>query len=222
MDLSHLIYKVNINLNNILIFERKYYMNIEIRKLTPELAEDYVHFFDITPHDENIDEHKCYCVCWCSAKDCVESEFSTREKRRNIALDFVKRGIIQGYVAYENEKIIGWCNANTKSDCLQCISWKRFMQAVKTDDVSSNIKVKSIYCFVIAPDFRRKGIATKLLEYVCEDAANDGFDYVEAYPNKEAKNLSSEFMGYSEMYSKSGFNVEYETEQEFVMRKHLK
>ena len=30
-------------------------MNIEIRRLTPELADDYVHFFDITPHDEYVD-----------------------------------------------------------------------------------------------------------------------------------------------------------------------
>lgn len=41
-------------------------MNIKIKKLTPELADDYVHFFDTTPHDDNIDEHKCYCVCWCN------------------------------------------------------------------------------------------------------------------------------------------------------------
>lgn len=38
-------------------------MNIEIRKLTPDLAEDYIHFFDTTPHDDNVDAHKCYCVC---------------------------------------------------------------------------------------------------------------------------------------------------------------
>lgn len=38
--------------------------NIEIRKLSPELAEDYVHFFDITPHSEipDSDDCKCYCV----------------------------------------------------------------------------------------------------------------------------------------------------------------
>ena len=40
-------------------------MAVEIRKLIPDLAEDYVHFFDTTPHDDNVDEHKCYCVCWC-------------------------------------------------------------------------------------------------------------------------------------------------------------
>ena len=36
-------------------------MAISIRRLVPD-AEDYVHFFDSTPHDDNVDEHKCYCV----------------------------------------------------------------------------------------------------------------------------------------------------------------
>lgn len=39
-------------------------MKIEIRKLIPEDAEDYVTFFDTTPHYEN--DYKCYCVNWCS------------------------------------------------------------------------------------------------------------------------------------------------------------
>ena len=38
-------------------------MNIEIRKLTPELAEDYACFFDETPHNDEY-KHKCYCVSW--------------------------------------------------------------------------------------------------------------------------------------------------------------
>jgi len=37
-------------------------MNLEIRRLTPDLAEDYARFFDRTPHDNHVDEHKCYCV----------------------------------------------------------------------------------------------------------------------------------------------------------------
>jgi hypothetical protein len=43
-------------------------MNIEIKKLSPELTEDYVRFFDVTPHSEkpDADECKCYCVWWCS------------------------------------------------------------------------------------------------------------------------------------------------------------
>ncbi len=41
-------------------------MNIEIRKLTPDLAEDYVLFFDATPHWYDSDERKCYCVPYCN------------------------------------------------------------------------------------------------------------------------------------------------------------
>lgn len=66
-------------------------MNIEIRKLAPEHAEDYVRFFDTTPHDDCVDEHKCYCVCWCS-DDCEGRDYSTVQKRREYALRYVKDG----------------------------------------------------------------------------------------------------------------------------------
>lgn len=125
-------------------------MDIMIRKLTPDLAEDYVHFFDTTPHDDEIDEHKCYCVCWCN-DDCEGKDFSTAEKRRKYAMQYVKGNNIQGYLAYSGNKIIDWCNANTKSDCLKCESWRKFMDYVPLDEPNAGLKVKSIFCFVIAP-----------------------------------------------------------------------
>lgn len=96
-------------------------MEIEIKRLTPELADDYVHFFDITPHDQYVDAHKCYCVCWC-ADDYEGKDFSTVQKRRAAAYQYVQQGIIQGYLAYYNGKPVGWCNANIKADCLKCCS----------------------------------------------------------------------------------------------------
>jgi hypothetical protein len=38
-------------------------MNIEIRKLTPDLLEDYLNFFETKAHADNEDEDRCYCVC---------------------------------------------------------------------------------------------------------------------------------------------------------------
>lgn len=76
------------------------------------------------------------------------------------------------------------------------------MGYVPLDDVSAGLKVKSIFCFVIAPEMRRKGIATLLLERVCQDAAEEGFDLVEAYPYKSSSWQSSDFGGYLEMYQK--------------------
>jgi len=95
------------------------------------------------------------------------------------------------------------------------------MKTFSTDESTPNIKIKSIFCFTIAPEMKRKGIATKLLERVCQDAANDGFDFVEAYPKKEFEN-DVDFSGPIEMYKKNGFVVFYETEKNFAVRKQLK
>lgn len=193
-------------------------MNIEIRRLTPELADDYVHFFDITPHDEYVDEHKCYCVCWCS-DDYQGKDFSTAAKRRAAAHDYVKRGIIQGYLAYHHGQPVGWCNANAKADCQKCCSWRMFMKDVPVNPYE---RVKSVFCFVIAPQYQRHGIATMLLQRIIEDAQLDDFDVVEAYPNIEFSNAASEFMGPASMYEKQGFINTSQIGQKTLMRKTLK
>jgi GNAT superfamily N-acetyltransferase len=197
-------------------------VNIEIRQLTPDLADDYVRFFDRTPHADNKEEHRCYCVWWCN-DDYEGKDFtSSLEVRRNYAVQYVRGGNIQGYLAYCEDEVVGWCNANTKADCLKCYCWRRFMGSVPTEDTTQGIKVKSIFCFAIAPEMRRKGITKQFLERVCQDAAQDGFDFVEVYPNKNYIDEAEDFMGPAELYIKSGFSVYHETEQKLVMRKRLK
>ncbi len=196
-------------------------MNIEIRELTPELTGDYVRFFDTTPHADNKPEHRCYCVWWCN-DDSEGRDFSTVEKRRDLAIRYIHGDNIQGYLAYCDGKVVGWCNANTKSDCLKCYCWRRFMGAVPTEEPTNGPKVKSIFCFTVAPEMKRKGVARQLLARVCEDAAHDGFDFIEAYPNKEFINEAEDFMGPAEMYKQSGFAVYHETDQKLVMRRQLR
>lgn len=198
-------------------------MTIEIKKLIPALAEDYVDFFDNTPHWDDVAEHKCYCVCWASADRNTEiaEDGCTAKGRREIAKRYVKEGFLQGYLAYSNGRIVGWCNANTKADCLHSYSWVHFMQSVNPVPSRSTDKVKSIFCFVIAPDMQRKGVATQLLERACADAAKDGFDYVESYPQKESVNVAENFMGFAEMYKKCGFIEITNVDNMVVMRKAL-
>jgi GNAT superfamily N-acetyltransferase len=201
-------------------------MNIEIRKLSPELAEDYVHFFDITPHSErqDSDDHKCYCVWWCNDDQDVDhiEHLLSKEKRRNYAIQKIKENRLQGYLAYHDGRVVGWCNANAKADCLKCYCWRRFMRAVPTDDIDVGIRVKSIFCFLVAPKFRRKGITKLLLERVCQDAADEGFDFVEAYPLKEYINEAKDFMGPADLFRRNGFIPHGETEDKLIMRKPLK
>ena len=195
-------------------------MNIEIKKLTPEMVDDYVNFFDTTSHSTGKDEHKCYCVCWCSDDHRERKDFKTAEDRRKLAAEYVKNGDIQGYLAYYNNKVVGWCNANTKSECLKCISWLMFMKNVPTGESEPEIKVKSIFCFAVAPDMKRKGIASKLLERVIDAATEEGFDFVEAYPKSNMKEADN-FEGPLKMYKKAGFEEYEELEEMVVVRKRL-
>jgi len=191
-------------------------MDIIIKKLTPELTEDYLLFFDNTPHSTGKQEHRCYCVCWASTPGNPD-ECRTAIKRRAVAAEYIKNHYIQGYLAYYRGTVVGWCNANTKSDCYECISWKMFMKGVKKD----NKKVKSVFCFAVAPDFRSKGIASMLLEKVCTDAEKDGFDCVEAYPNTEYLDEEQDYMGPIGMYEKLGFTIDYRKDSRYVMSRVL-
>lgn len=198
-------------------------MNIEIRKLTPDLAEEYAHFFDVTPHDDGTakDELPCYCVTWRSDAAYADGSshwFPTREERRERALRFVKDGHIQGYLAYLGDEIVGWCNAN--ADCRLGANYLRAYWPI--EEPRDGVRVKSVFCFVIAPQVQRKGVATQLLERVCLDAAADGFDFVEAYVHRDFHAVPYDFRGPLEMYEKCGFRAGSEQEGRVVMRKALK
>jgi ribosomal protein S18 acetylase RimI-like enzyme len=80
--------------------------------------------------------------------------------------------------------------------------------------------VKSVFCFVVAPDMQRKGIATQLLECICKDAAEDGFDYIEGYVNEV--HSVHDFRGSLALFEKCGFTKCAEREGKIVMRKELK
>lgn len=196
-------------------------MNITIRKLTPDLADDYVHFFDVTPHDANIDEQKCYCVTWRSDASYAGDGnhwFPTREERRSHAWEFVKEGAIQGYLAYRGEEIVGWCNAN--GNCHACVNYLRDYWPI--GEQQEKVKVKSVFCFAIAPDVQRMGVATMLLKQVCQDAAEEGYDFVEAYAYQDFGEVPNDFRGPLSMYEKCDFSQWGEKDGKVVMRKSLK
>ena len=96
------------------------------------------------------------------------------------------------------------------------------MGEIPIEDPASGFKVKSIFCFAISPEMQRRGIAGKLVARVCLDAAEDGFDFVEACPNKEFIDTAEDYMGPAKLYKRLGFTMCHETEQKLVMRKQPK
>ena len=131
-----------------------------------------------------------------------------------------KEGSIQGYLAYLDGEVVGWCNANDKDKCQECMNHMRTYNDVPVDECRAGEKIKFVFCFAIAPKAQKMGIATKLLEYICQDAAADGYDYIEA---RTQINLTDDgFRGPLALYQKCGFSRYAEQGNNIVLRKALK
>jgi len=198
-------------------------MNIEIRKLTPKLVNDYTCFFDTTPHNDTNKGDKCYCVTFCNDKvyhSGGEHWYSTPEERRTHGMKRVLDGDIQGYLAYNENSVIGWCNANEKINCQLVISNMQARAGVPVEDCKADEKIKSVFCFAIAPTVQKMGVATRLLEHICNEATTEGFDFVEAYTHRDF--IQDGFRGTLTLYENCGFVIHAEKGGKLVMRKALK
>jgi len=78
-------------------------------------------------------------------------------------------------------------------------------------------------CFVIAPPFRRHGVAAMLLDRVIEDAATRGASWIEGYPhNKPEPSDAGHFRGPRSMYEARGFQLVEVRERDTVMRRPVR
>lgn len=182
-------------------------MNIEIKKLSPELTDDFMSAFDnpsffLSPGLS----FGCYCT-WYNWTDELENERSKCDDKakkgfkRNLAVSLIKNGKLNGFMAYLNGSVVGWCNAGPKQNyerlCRESVWWA---------ESTGNEKTLSIVCYVVHPDMQRKGIATSLLKAVCEEASKSGYDCIEAYPGINKDGTPSYHGNYS-MYTKQGFEL---------------
>ncbi len=198
-------------------------MNIEIHKLTPERLNDFLYFFENVAHTDNKDWDRCYCINYCAAHNnflTAKKKFANPDVRKLSAIDYINKGLMQGYLAYADGNVIGWCNANDRNDCMHCYGWKNHI-ASKAIDRKSKEKVKSVFCFTVAPDYRGKGVASVMLEKVIADACDNGYQYLEAYPNKQEADMYYSYVGPLKLYEKYSFELYAETKWRLVLRKKL-
>lgn len=196
-------------------------MNIVIKKLSPELVDDYLYFFDNIAFSDGSEWGGCYCVYY-HWTDYLDTERANYEAaggtcyKRNLAIQYIQENILQGYLAFIDGSVVGWCNANDKGSYAALSKEHRPDLCEAADDT---IKIKLIVCYSIAPNMRRKGIATQLLNRVCEDAKSDGYTCVEAYPGTSETNHLSYHGPYS-IYEKNGFSLYKEFNGEAIVRKY--
>lgn len=79
--------------------------------------------------------------------------------------------------------------------------------------------VIGVSCFVIAPPFRRHGIASALLDRVIADASVRGASWVEGYPHNASETRDARhFRGPRSMYDARGFTAIEVREHDTVVR----
>ncbi len=187
------------------------------KPLNEESLDDYLTFFDEVAFSDHPDWAGCYCTFNHFGKNELDAFKKTNydaNYTRSKAAEYVKSQLLQGYLAYENEQMIGWISSNKK---------QKYVRLFSDVDVSTSEDehIKSIACFVVSPHYRHKGIATALLTHAIEEARKEGYQYIEAYPDTGHQDCYMNYHGYKLMFEKQGFDVHKEFETCAIMRKQL-
>ena len=119
--------------------------------------------------------------CWCQFDRLPVSQFQALDatRRRDMLATELLRRPVPGIVATLGGERVGWCSVGPRSwfGRLQraAATWS---PATAADDPA----VWSVTCFVVRPGFRRRGVATALLDGAIDHARSGGAGWLEAYP----------------------------------------
>lgn len=192
---------------------------ISIKPLTPELNKDYIDFFDNRAFTDNNPNGPCYCTSPNQDEEEIKqmvSEFrlfGVKDTVRKYAVKMLEENKISGYLAYDGEISIGWCNAADME------SYVGFVPQFAREKICG--KTISIVCFEIAPEYRGMGIASAFIDKVCEDAKSKGYVAVEGYANLSDVRNDFDYQGPIRLYQKAGFVEAARENGQVVMRKIL-
>jgi GNAT superfamily N-acetyltransferase len=196
-------------------------MSLVIKNVTPELVADYINFFDSC--DVCDDFRGCYCTWyhWNSNYEKSREKLPQDEQscfKRNLAMELINKNELNGFLAFDDGKVVGWCNADNKQsyDRLMKINIPEIWADCNTDE-----RTLSIVCFLVDKKSRGKGIATSLLKAVIEYAQNNGYQYIEAYPHTGEFNINDDYHGPATMYEKQGFKIVGNSQIGCIARKQL-
>ena len=193
--------------------------SITIKRLTYELNNDYLDFFDNRAFTDDNPNGPCYCTSPNQDEETIRKmvgefkENGVKETLRKYAAEMLDKSLIQGYLAYDGELAIGWCNS------ADIDSYAGFVPEFARKNTCG--KTISIVCFEIAPEYRRMGIASAFIEQVCSDARSNGYAAVEGYSIVSDKRNDYDYQGSMGLFSKAGFVEVMRKNDQVIMRRML-
>lgn len=184
---------------------------IRVAAVTEERIDDWLQLFDRDGFAGNPDWASCYCLEPHSPSTPDEPERAWRQTRAMMA-ERLRRGTTFGYLAYAGERTAGWVNASSRIDY-------GLYRDIDPDGPPPSTVI-GVSCFVIAPPFRRHGVASALLDRVIADAGDRGASWIEAYPaNNPNPTDAGHFRGPRSMYEARRFEPVAVRERFTVMRR---
>jgi ribosomal protein S18 acetylase RimI-like enzyme len=172
-------------------------MNYIVKPLSPDMALTFTEYLENLSFDHAPHWATCFCRYYHSNCSFDEWKDRTGEENRTEAVEQIKKGSMKGYLAFDGEKCIGWCNANDVRE------FKRL-----EDDLSHIVKdqkIGCVICFVIHPEYRRQGVARLLLKEAVEGFKTQGFDGVLSIPVDISDDPEKLYRGTMNMYREYGF-----------------
>ena len=193
--------------------------DIKIRPLAPELKLDYLDFFDNRAFTDENPNGPCYCTSPNQDDETIKQmvrEFpinGVKETVRKYAVKMLDENKIQGYLAFDDDISIGWCNAADIESYVGFVP-----EFARTNTCGKTI---SIVCFEIAPEYRGMGLASAFIDRICADAKLKGYVAVEGYSKIYEGRNDYDFYGPVRLYQKSGFQEAARKGGQIIMRKVL-
>ena len=190
---------------------------VEVKPLAPALHDDLMRFFDFSAYADNPHWASCFCTFFL-ARSGEEHDAHTKDENRATRSAVIRSGNGNGLVAYRLGRAVGWCHAAPKSELPLLASW----DPSHALDTSTG----AVVCFVVAPDARRQGVATTLLDAAVEYLRARGMTAVEAWPPLDSPDdpvlwPRRNYHGPLSMYLKAGFHVVRRNEASITVRREL-
>jgi ribosomal protein S18 acetylase RimI-like enzyme len=181
---------------------------LRVERLTPARRDDYLRFFD-HERGEAFRDNAEWAPCYCHFHHVsTRIDFDALAAAANrIAMDArIACAEMEGYLAYRNDAVVGWLNAQTRNRLRHCDA--RIGVPPPTRDVPDH-EAAAIVCFVIAPAARGQGIARALLSAALDDLAVRGVRIVDAYPRAADSTdapMRDHFRGPRPLFAAAGFH----------------
>ncbi|CAG1007614.1 hypothetical protein BURK1_03422 [Burkholderiales bacterium] len=195
---------------------------IDVVRLSPGTRDDYLAFFDHergAAFSDNPEWARCYCQFYRVPLALDWKAFTADQNR--VAVDAaIGCGEAEGYLARAGGSVVGWLNAQPRHKLPHC--FERMGIEPEPVDVPPH-EAAVIVCVLVAPAWRRRGVAAALLDGALADLAARGITIIDAFPFRagDSTDPTDHYHGPAVLFASRGFETIAEHPDLTVMRRRL-